>query len=93
MPIENSAVVLSATPQIIVGHDNMTHYVVLHNANKSSNHYIYVGGGSATAGTATGFHIDPAQTLYLELQPEDVIWASSDPEGLIVQVIDIRKKD
>lgn len=94
MPIENRAVTLSdVTAKMIVGHDNMPHYVVLHNATKSSNEYVYVAGGSATANSTNGLHIDPGGTLYLELGPEDVIWATSDPDGLIVQVMDIRKKD
>jgi hypothetical protein len=71
----------------------MPHYVVLHNATKSSNEYIYIAGGSATAGTADGLHIDPGQTIYLELGPNDEVWATSDPDGLEVQVMDIRKAD
>lgn len=94
MPIENRAIVLSDTnAQMITSHDNMPHYVVLHNATKSSNEYVYVGGGSAVANSTHGIHIDPGQTMYLELGPEDVLWATSDPNGLKVQVMDIRKKD
>ena len=94
MPIENRAVTLSNTnAQMIVSHDNMPHYVVLHNATKSSNEYVYIGGSSAVANSTHGLHIDPGQTIYLELQPEDVIWATSDPDGLEVQVMDVRKKD
>ncbi len=94
MPIINRKVTCSnTTAQRIVGADNMPHYVVLHNATKSSNEYIYVGGGSATAGTSDGFHIDPGGTLYLELGPDDEIWATSDPNGLVVQVMDIRRAD
>ncbi len=94
MPIETRQVTLSnVTPKMIAGHDNMPHQVVLHNATKSSNEYVYVSGSSATAGISAGFHIDPGGNLYLELGPEDVLWATSDPDGLIVHVIDVRKKD
>lgn len=94
MPIINRHVTCSdTTAQRIVGADNMPHYVVLHNATKSSNEYIYIAGGSATAGTANGLHMDPGQTIYLELGPNDEVWATSDPNGLVVQVMDIRKED
>lgn len=94
MAILNRNVVCSdTTAQRIVGADNMPHDVVLHNATKSSNEYIYIAGSSAAAGTAHGLHMDPGQTIYFTLQPEDEIWATSDPNGLVVQVMDIRKND
>jgi len=94
MPIVNRAVTCSdTTAQRIAGADNMPHSVILHNATKSSNEYIYVAGGSATAGTADGIHIDPGGTLYVDLGPNDELWATSDPDGLVVQVMDIRKED
>lgn len=94
MPIENRKVVCSSTvAQRIVGADNMPHHVTLHNATKSSNEYIYVGGGSAVANVTHGIHIDPGETLQLELGPNDELWATSDPDGLSVQVMDVRKAD
>lgn len=81
------------TAQRIVGADNMPHRVALHNATKSSNEYIWVSGGSATAGTAAGMHIDPGQTIYVDLAPNDELWATSTPDGLIVQVLDMRRND
>lgn len=81
-------------PQRIVGHDNMPHRAILHNATKSSNEYIYIAGGSAQAiGTVAGMHIDPGQTIYVDLAPEDELWATSDPDGLIVHVLDMRQND
>ena len=77
----------------IVGADNMPHRVALHNATKSSNEYIWVAGGSASAGTASGMHIDPGQTIYVDLAPNDELWATSTPDGLIVQVLDMRRND
>lgn len=94
MAIENRVVTLSnVSPARIVGADNMPHEVALHNMTKSSNEYVWVAGSSATAGTAAGMHIDPGDTLYLTLQPEDELWAISTPSGLKLGVIDIRKND
>jgi len=93
MPIRNALYTLSnTTPTQIVGADNMPHDVILHNMTKSSNEYIFIAGSSATAGTAS-IHMDPGQTLYMTLQPDDELWAVSDPNGLEVGVLDIRKAD
>ena len=82
------------TAKRIVGADNMPHRAVLHNATKSSNEYIYIAGGSAQAfSTVAGMHIDPGQTIYVDLAPNDELWATSDPDELIVQVLDMRKND
>jgi hypothetical protein len=81
------------TAQRIVGADNMPHRAVLHNATKSSNEYIWIGGSSAVAGTASGMHIDPGQTIYVDLAPNDELWATSTPDGLVVQVLDMRRND
>ena len=95
MAIQSRQVTLSnVTATRIVGHDNMPHRAALHNATKSSNEYVYVAGGSALAfGTVAGFHIDPGQTIYIDLAAEDELWATSDPDGLVVQVIDMRQND
>jgi hypothetical protein len=78
----------------IVGADNMPHRAVLHNASKSSNQYIWIAGGSALAfSTAASMHVDPAQTIYVDLEPYDELWATSDPDGLVVHVLDTRKND
>jgi hypothetical protein len=72
----------------------MPHRAILHNATKSSNEYIYIAGGSAAAfSTALGMHIDPGQTIYVDLAPNDELWATSDPDGLVVHVLDMRRND
>lgn len=94
MAIINRHVTCSNTvSKQIVGADNMLHDVILHNATKSSNEYIWVGGSSATAGTADGMHMDPGQTVYMTLRPNDELWARSTPSGLVVHVTDIRRND
>lgn len=93
MPITHSLITLSSgTATRIVGADNMPHSVTLHNMTKSSNEYIHFGGDSSV-GTANSPHIDPGDTLQLDLGPNDELWAVSDPNGLEVGVLDIRKED
>lgn len=83
----------NTTAKRIVGADNMPHRAMIHNATKSSNEYIYLGAGSATATIGTGIHLDPGQTVYVDLAPNDELWATSDPDGLVVQVLDMRRND
>jgi hypothetical protein len=94
MPIINRQVTLSdATPTQIVGSHNLPHDVILHNASKSSNQYVWIAGSSATAGTNTAMHIDDSQTVNMRLRPGDELWAISTPSGLIVHVTDIRRNN
>lgn len=51
--------------------------VILHNANKTSNTFIWFGGGSAVT-TSTGAHLDNSDTYQLTLLPGNEIWAISD---------------
>ena len=92
MPILHRRVTLSdTTPTEIVGQDNQPHEVHLHNMTKSSNEYIYLGGSAV--GTGNSIHIDPGESITLTLGPEDRLYAISDPDGLDVGVLDIRKND
>jgi hypothetical protein len=75
----------------IVGHDNMPHDVILHNMTKSSNSYIFYGGSDVS--TTNAPHIDPGETIQFTLRPGDRLYAVSDPAGLVVGVMDIRKPD
>jgi hypothetical protein len=92
MPLVSRQVTLSnVTATEIVGHDNMPHDVILHNMTKSSNEYIHIGGPDITL--LNSVHIDPGETLRLTLGPNDRLYAMSDPNGLVVGVLDIRKAD
>lgn len=51
--------------------------VILHNGTKSSNEYIWFGGGSAVS-ISTGAHLDNADTYELTLQPGNELWAITD---------------
>ena len=94
MPINSFEVTLSdTTPALIVASDNMTQDVVLHNMSKSSNNYIFIAGSSDEADITNNIHIDPGQTIYLTMRPSDELWGLSDPDGLNVGVLRIRKSD
>jgi hypothetical protein len=90
MPIVNAVFTLSnVTATKIVEPATMPHNVTLHNMTKSSNNYVHVGGSGVT--TANSMHIDPGETLNLTLGPGDELYAVSDPDGLVVGVLDVRK--
>jgi hypothetical protein len=91
MTILHRQVTLGTAATEIVGHDNMPHDVILHNMTKSSNQYIYYGGSAVS--TTNAPHIDPGETIQFTLGPEDRLFAVSDPAGLVVGVMDIRKLD
>ena len=91
MAIVTRQTALGTAATEIVGHDNMPHDVILHNMTKSSNNYIFFGGPNVT--TTNSPHIDPGETIQFTLGPEDRLYAVSDPAGLVVGVMDIRKND
>jgi hypothetical protein len=91
MAIVTRQATLGTAATEIVGHDNMPHDVILHNMTKSSNNYIFFGGPDVS--TTNSPHIDPGETIQFTLGPEDRLYAVSDPAGLVVGVMDIRKND
>ena len=91
MTVIHRQVTLGTAATEIVGHDNMPHEVILHNMTKSSNQYIFYGGPDVS--TTNSPHIDPGETIQFTLGPEDRLYAVSDPAGLVVGVMDIRKND
>ena len=91
MTLINRQVTLGTAVVEIVGSDNMPHDVVLHNMTKSSNEYIFIGGPDVS--TTNAPHIDPGGTLQITLRPGDRLYGVSDPAGLVVGVLDIRKND
>jgi hypothetical protein len=91
MPIVTRQVTLGTAATEIVGHDNMPHDVILHNMTKSSNEYIHYGGPDVSLTNSP--HIDPGETIQFTLRAGDRLYAISDPAGLEVGVMDIRKQD
>ncbi len=90
MPILNAQFTLSnVTPVEIAGRHPMQREITMHNMTKSSNAYVHYGNEDMTL--ANSPHIDPGETLTLTLGPNDRLFAMSDPNGLKVGVLDVRK--
>ncbi len=88
MSIKSSVFTLSeTTPTKVVGVDSMQQQVHLHNMTKSSNEYIHLGGSDVS--TTNSIHIDPGESIILELGPSDELFAVSDPDGLVLGVLTI----
>ena len=63
----------TAAVQIISPQNNPTQ-VLLHNAEKQTTHYIYLGGSSSVT-TETGIHMDGSDNYQMVLQPGNSLWA------------------
>jgi hypothetical protein len=63
----------TAAVNILSPVDNPIH-VLLHNAEKSSNEFIWFG-GNADVTTSTGAHLDDSETYQLILFPGNSLWA------------------
>ena len=60
--------------------------LVLHNAEKSSNEFIWIGGSNAVT-TSTGYHLDPMETIEIILDTGNQVWAISDKPGKKLHVL------
>jgi hypothetical protein len=89
MIISNQFTLGSAVPVQVVGPSTMRHVAHLHNHSKSSNNFIFIGNESVS--TATGIHLDPAESKSITLEPGDTLWAVSNPAGLSLGVLNIRQ--
>jgi hypothetical protein len=88
--LTNAQFVLSNTvPTKIVEPSVIPQQVHLHNMTKSSNSYVHI--GNSTVGTANSLHLDPGESIALQLMPLDDLWAVSDPAGLTVGVLTVRQ--
>jgi hypothetical protein len=86
--LNNAQFVLSNTTATkIVEPSTLPQKVYLHNMSKSSNNYIHIGNDSV--GTANSLHLDPGESITLQLMPLDDLWAISDPNGLKIGVLTV----
>jgi hypothetical protein len=77
MALQTKQVTVGTAAVQIFGTDNNPRHVILHNAEKSSNEFIWFGGGSAVT-TSTGAHLDNAGTYQLILWGTSELWAITD---------------
>jgi len=85
MPIYNNLVTLGATARLVVPPRSMGQEVHLHNMTKSSNEYIHLGGPGITVNNSV--HIDPGESITIQLGPGDDLYALSDPSGLELGIL------
>lgn len=78
----------NTTPTLIVSKSVNPQEVTLHNMSKSSNNFVHI--GTSTVTTTNSIHIDPGETLTVNLASNDDLWAVSDPSGLVVGVLAVR---
>jgi urease beta subunit len=72
--LNTKQVAVGTTAVEIIGRNQNPVQVLLHNAVKSSNEYIWFGGSNAVT-TSTGAHLDNAATYQIVLQPGNELWA------------------
>ncbi len=85
MPLYSNLVTLGTAATLVVPPRTMGQEVHLHNATKSSNHYIHLGGPEITVNNS--IHIDPGESITITLGPGDDLYALSDPSGLKLGVL------
>ena len=77
MPLQTAQYTVGTAAVQIISPQNNPTQVILHNAQKQANNYIWFGGSSAVT-TSTGIHLDNADDYQLVLQPGNSLWAISD---------------
>jgi hypothetical protein len=86
MPLETAQYSIGTAAVEIMSPKTNSIQIILHNANKSSNTFIWFG-GSADVTTSTGAHIDNSDTYQLVLQPGNSLWAISDGSNRALHVL------
>jgi len=90
MPLTTSHHTLgAASPTKICAADSIPQTVWVHNAEHASSDEIFI--GNASVSTAVGMHIHSDETLKIDLDPGSDLWAISDTEGSILQVMCIKQ--
>jgi hypothetical protein len=86
MPLQTAQYAVGTAAVEIMSPKTNPVQMILHNANKQSNRFIWFG-GSADVTTSTGAHIDNSDTYQLVLQPGNSLWAISDGSDRDLHVI------
>jgi hypothetical protein len=77
MPLNTQQFTIGTAVVQIFAPSSNSRQVILHNASKSSNTFIWFGGNSGVT-TSTGAHLDDADDYQLVLQPGNALYAISD---------------
>jgi hypothetical protein len=85
MPLYTNQVTLGTAAQMVVPPRTLKQTVYLHNMMKSSNNYIYL--GPLNINLTNSLHIDPGESITIDLGPGDDLYAFSDPDGLTLGVL------
>ena len=85
MTMTNNIVSCTTSAQLVAQASVNPQFVTLHNMSKTGNHYIHY--GSANAGTANSPHLDPGQSLQLQLLPGEGLFALSNPTGVELGIL------
>jgi hypothetical protein len=85
MPLFTNNVTLGTAAQMVVPPRTQGQKVYLHNMTKSSNRYIHLGPSNINLNNS--IHIDPGESITLELGPGDDLYAFSDPSGLPLGIL------
>jgi hypothetical protein len=74
MSLKTAQYTVGTTAVQVISPQNNPTQVLLHNAEKTTNHYIYLGGSSSVT-TETGIHMDGSDNYKMVLQPGSSLWA------------------
>jgi hypothetical protein len=74
MALSTQQVTVGTTAVQLFKPSNNPRFLILHNAEKSSNEFIWFGGSPAVT-TSTGIHLDNAATYQMTLHAGNELWA------------------
>jgi hypothetical protein len=77
MSLRTKQLTIGTTAVSVLGPQPNQVRLVLHNAEKSSNEFIWIGGSDAVT-TSTGYHMDPMETIEITLDTGNQVWAVTD---------------
>ena len=90
MPIHTQHFTLSnVTATKVCSADSQPQQIWVHNSEHSHSDQVFI--GNATVTTANGLHIHSDETLQIELDPGSELWAISDTNGSLFQVMCIKQ--
>lgn len=90
MPIHTQHFTLSnVTPTKVCSADSQPQQIWVHNSEHAQSDEVFI--GNETVSVATGLHIHSDETLKLDIDPGTELWAISDTNGSLFQVMCIKQ--